>query len=453
MSSSSCNPDAAFKLNRFEPSLQFDAANMDSTPLASVEIASAIEQLESTNSPNTATLYSQLLHKIVETATPDTLAPNLIAYIKSLLGDTLGIVSSRPLLSEFVQYYKKIDNPEIKIEVGQQTLALLHPKVGSFEEHDTAVKEDLAETFQLEENYTSAARVLQSITLDSPNRPVSADYKAELWIRIVRCYLEEENPTSANGYLNRVKNILHDVQNRETRVHFQLCQARILDSQRLFLDASSAYLAISLESLVEEEERLTTLSEAIKCAVLAPAGPQRSRTLARLYKDDRAVSTEEHAILEKIFLDRLLEPAEVKAFADKLKPHQLATTSDGSTVLDKAILDHNLLATSRLYANIHFDALAEILGVDKERAERDAAKMIEQGRLAGHIDQIDELVYFKGEGPGDKLQTGQGQGDATSANALRKWDANVQGLAEEVERVTTMLQNEHPKFYEMHMAY
>ena len=426
---------------------------METTPLASAWVVSDIEQLESSRASNNAALYSKFLQKIVQDSTPDTLSPNLIAYVKSLLGDTLGIVASRPLLSDFVACFKEIKSPEAKVEIGQQTVELLRPKAGSFEEQDNAIKEDLAETFQSEDDYVAAARVLQSITLDSPNHPVSSDYKAELWIRIVRCYLEEDDPTSANSYLNRVKNILYELQNRETRVHFQLCQARILDSQRQFLDASSAYLAISLEPMVEEEERFKTLSEAIKCAVLAPAGPQRSRTLARLYKDDRATSTEEHAILEKIFLDRLLEPGEVKVFADKLKQHQRAVTSDGTTVLDKAILDHNLLAISKLYANIHIDALAGLLGVDKDRAERDAAKMIEQGRLAGHIDQIDELVYFEGEGTGEKLQIGQGQGDAVFGSALRKWDANVQGLAEEVERVTTMLQNEYPSFYEAHMAY
>ena len=426
---------------------------MDATPLASAEVASAIEQLEASSISNKASSYSQLLRKIHKTSTPDTVAPNLIAYVTSVLGDTLGIVASRPVLSEFVEEFKQIKDLEIKVEVGERALELLRPKAGSFEEQDTVIKEAVAEAFQLEEDYRSAARTLQSITLDSPNRRVSSDYKAELWIRIVRCYLEEEDPTSANSFLNRVKSILPEVQNHETRVHFNLCRARILDAQRQFLDASSAYLAISLEPMVEEDERLTTLSEAIKCAVLAPAGPQRSRTLARLYKDDRAPSTEEHAILEKMFLDRLLEPAEVRAFADKLKPHQLALTADGSTVLDKAILDHNLLAASKLYANIHIDALAGLLGVDKERAERDAAKMIEQGRLAGHIDQIEELVFFEGVGTGEKLQTGQGQGDAAFGTFLKKWDANVQGLAEEVERVTTMLQNEHPEFYEAHMVH
>ncbi|KAK3061041.1 hypothetical protein LTR53_019902, partial [Teratosphaeriaceae sp. CCFEE 6253] len=115
-----------------------------------------------------------------------------------------------------------------------------------------------------------------------------------------------------------------------------LSQARIYDSQRSFLDASTAYLALSNETVIDEEERLQALSAAITTAVLAPAGPARARQLGKLYKDDRANGTAEYSILEKIFLDRLLSPSEVKAFASGLGEHQLAKTSDGSTVLDKA---------------------------------------------------------------------------------------------------------------------
>jgi COP9 signalosome complex subunit 4 len=35
---------------------------------------------------------------------------------------------------------------------------------------------------------------------------------------------------------------------------------------------------------------------------------------------------------------------------------------------------------------------------------------------------------------------------------LRAWDANIQGLAEEVEKVTTMLQREEATWYETQVA-
>jgi COP9 signalosome complex subunit 4 len=78
--------------------------------------------------------------------------------------------------------------------------------------------------------------------------------------------------------------------------------------------------------MVDEAERLRCLSAAITCAVLAPAGPQRSRILATLYKDERASQNlpTDFAILEKMHFLRLLSPGEVSEFAKSLAPHQLA---------------------------------------------------------------------------------------------------------------------------------
>ena len=94
---------------------------------------------------------------------------------------------------------------------------------------------------------------------------------------------------------------------------------------------------VSFEQMVDESERLKCLSAAITCAVLAPAGPQRSRILATLYKDERASQNlpTDFAILEKMHFLRLLSPVEVGEFAKSLAPHQLALLpgDGGSQVL------------------------------------------------------------------------------------------------------------------------
>jgi COP9 signalosome complex subunit 4 len=418
-------------------------------PLQNSEVIDQLHQIEQASASTKAASYNALLSKILSSSAPDALAATLIAYIDSVLGDSLNVVAARPILTTFVTQFRAIQSSETKIEVGKHTLELLAPKVVSYEEQDTDIKYIVAEAFEEDQDFTSSAKVLQTITLDSSQRAVSADDKAKLWIHIVRCYVEEEDPTSALSYLNRIKNVIHDVTDKQTRLYFQLNQAKILDSQRSFLDASAAYHAISHETSVDEEERLKALSEAIKCAVLAPAGPLRGRTLAKLYKDDRAHQVDEYPILEKIFLDRLLTPEEVTEFRAKLAPHQLARTSDGSTVLDKAVLEHNLLAASKLYSNIGIDQLGLLLGVTGEKAEEYAAKMVEQGRLAGYIDQIDRLIFFEGEGTGEKKTAHK---DAVVGREMRKWDANVQGLAEDVEKVTTMVRNFYPEFYAEYMV-
>ncbi|KAK5131849.1 hypothetical protein LTR08_000516 [Meristemomyces frigidus] len=414
--------------------------------MASSAVISQLQQLESSSN---AQAYNALLTDITTTA-GNTLPDDLVAYVRAVISDNIGVIHSRPLLSAFVEQYRQIADNASKITAGDSIVDLLAPKIVSFEQQDTDIKHILADAYEVDEDYTNSAKTLQTITLDSSQRSVSDDDRATVWMRICRCYLEEDDPTNALTYLNKVKQVVFFVTDQTTRLQFQLSQARIYDSQRAFLDASTAYLQLSNEQIIDEEERLQALSAAITCAVLGPAGPPRARQLGKLYKDDRATETPSYSILEKIFLDRLLSPAEVTTFASGLKEHQLAKTSDGSTVLDKAVLEHNLLAVSRLYQNIRTANLGALLGVDADRAETYAAAMIESHRLSGSIDQIEGVIHFH-KASKDGTVSGQGQQDAVGME-LRSWEANIQGLAEEVEKVTTMLQREEPGFYDQVMV-
>lgn len=354
----------------------------------------------------------------------------------------MSIVATRPLLDSFITVLRNFD-AEVTIKVGQHAVTLLQSRAASVEEQDSQIREILAEAYEAEEEYTAAARALQGINIDSSQRLVSDAAKARLWIRIVRYYLEDDDTTNAEAVLNRIKNLPSKIEDHDAKLYFQLSQARILDARRRFLDAAQEYFSVSLAPGVDEGDRLTALSAAIRCAVLAPAGPQRSRSLSRLYKDDRTPSVDEFSILEKMFLDRLLNADEVAAFAKKLAPHQLAVTADGTTVLDKAVIEHNLVAASKLYENIKVDDLGKILGLQDstdfsagEKAEAYAARMVEQGRLRGQIDQIDGVISFETEiGGGSKTST---------SSSLRQWDLGVQELAEDVERVATSISDQFP---------
>jgi len=411
--------------------------------MASPQVTSALQAIQAAPAGDKPARYSALLQEL--TAANENTTENYNAYAQTLLDDSLGIVVLRPLLAAFVDAFKQITEPDVRIDVGEKVTSLLQSKgAGQYEEQDTQIKMSVADAYESIEDWRKSAQTLATINLESTQKSVTANEKAAVWVRIVRCYLEEDDPTSAFSHLNKIKNIIFNVTDKETRVHFSLSQARIYDSQRSFLDAAQAYFTLSHEADIDAGERDSALAAALVCAVLAPAGPLRGRMLAKLYKDDRASTLEDYAILEKMFLDRLLSPAEIKAFAAKLSPHHLAKTSDGSTVLDKAVLEHNLLGASKLYNNIGFDQLGELLGVDAERAEDYAAKMLEQGRLSGYIDQIDRLIFFEGEASGQRKT---GHAERQVGKELRKWDANVAGLAEEVEKVTTMIQLEYPEFY------
>ncbi|KAI4139841.1 MAG: hypothetical protein LQ340_007963 [Diploschistes diacapsis] len=380
--------------------------------------------------------YEDLLKHIVFKSQPQHLAPNFAEFIDSILGETVGIVAARPLLSNCVRAIKQLSDPSIRIECGRYALQSLEPRVASFEDQDILLRQVLADAYQEQGEFIQAAKALQGICLDTSQRKFSEKEKINYWIRICRLYLEEDDTASAENYLNRVKTLLYKFQDQELNLSFQLCQARILDSRRKFLDSSQAYHAVSLSPAVADEERSMAMSKAIICAVLAPAGPQRSRTLSKFYKDERAAQLGEFAMLEKMFLDRLISPVEVQDFAKKLEPHQLAHTSDGSTVLAKAVIEHNLFGASKLYSNLSIDELGLLLNLDPEKAEQYAAQMLEQRRLVGSIDQIQGIIFFGDLGAAN----GTGQtGFSSMARTLETWNHRVQGLVEDVERVSSLL--------------
>ncbi|KAJ5462497.1 hypothetical protein N7530_010702 [Penicillium desertorum] len=277
-------------------------------------------------------------NEMVTTSTGHELAQDLIYYLDSILSEEVGIIAARPLLDAFIAVLRSL-TAETKIKVGQHAITLLQARSASVKEQDSQIREILADALRI------PGRI--HIRRPPPKRLVSNTAKARLWIRIVRYYLEDDDTTSAEAFLNRIENLPSEIEDHDSKLSFQLSQARILDARRRFLDAAQEYFKRESRAGVDEEDRLTALSAAIRCAVLAPAGPQRSRSLARLYKDDRTPSVDEF----------------VAAFAKKVASHQLAVTADGTAVLDKAVIEHNLVAASKLYEAIHVDDLGLILGL------------------------------------------------------------------------------------------
>ena len=201
---------------------------------------------------------------------------------------------------------------------------------------------------------------------------------------------------------------------------------------------------------------------AVTCAVLAPAGPNRSRVLASLYRDERTSELPTYNILSKMFLDHILRPAEVREFEKTLKPHQLAkiaissndmlasvsqdsgndystsSRTGPSTVLDRAVMEHNLLASSKIYNNITFSGLGALLDLTPGAAETMARKMIEQGRLKASIDQVDRLIWFDTREDEDAQGKAGGLGDVeqstedTGAPFTKRWDMQIRLTAANV---------------------
>lgn len=220
------------------------------------------------------------------------------------------------------------------------------------------------------------------------------DYKLETYLKIARLYLEDGDPVQAEAYINRASLLQAETKSEELQVLYKVCYARVLDYRRKFIEAAQRYNELSYRTIVDEGERMTALKNALICTVLASAGQQRSRMLATLFKDERCQHLPAYAILEKMYLDRIIRRSELQDFEALLQLHQKATL-DGSSILDRAVFEHNLLSASKLYNNITFVELGALLEIQPDKAERIASQMISEERLNGYIDQIDGIVHFE----------------------------------------------------------
>lgn len=101
------------------------------------------------------------------------------------------------------------------------------------------------------------------------------------------------------------------------------------------------------------------------------------------------------AVLTKMYLNRIVQKRELEQFESSLADHQKAIMADGLTIVERGVLEHNMVAVSHLYTSIYFTQLGELLGVvDAVKAEKTAAKMIGDGSLSGSIDEVEGVLRF-----------------------------------------------------------
>jgi len=255
-------------------------------------------------------------------------------------------------------------------------------------------------------------------------------FKVKVYVKIAQLYLQEEKSIEAEKFLNKAAQLVNKkgVKTKD-RLRYQSSFVQIRDYNRKFSEAASGYYRLA-QLVTSEESRIDALECGIRCAVLAPAGPQRSRLLALYYKDERSKKISNYPILEKMFLGRILRPDEVKFFESTLEEHQLAKNADGVTLLEQAIREHNLVAASKVYNNISFEQLGVLLGVSTDDAEKMASTMITQDRLAGTVDQMKQLLFFKAE----------------NANTIEDWDAHIEHVCSSVNTLIDQISAKHPQW-------
>jgi len=292
---------------------------------------------------------------------------------------------------------------------------------------------NLAKMYQFEcedddENFIKAARHLGKMSLD--NAPALLKVKA--WVRCAQLYVADHCFREAEMFLGKLANILKfgkeaKAINDKYKRRYMSANAAVLDNNQKFHQAANEYYRLSTV-LPDEEERKSKLTLGLKCVLLAPG----SSMLPVYFKDERCAAVPGFNLVEKIFLQRFIEKKDWEEFESTLAEHQTRKSKEGWTLLEKAVIDNNLLAASNVYTNISMSNLGIVLGVSAEKAEEISSTMISAGRLKGTIDQNKGTLQFL---PFDY-------------NELSAWDTHVGIACNSVNRIFDRLVELHPQWVE-----
>ncbi|GKY97591.1 hypothetical protein MPSEU_000717500 [Mayamaea pseudoterrestris] len=260
-------------------------------------------------------------------------------------------------------------------------------------------------------DYAGAARIIAELRMDDDNNSVyyiSPADKMNVFVKIAECFLNEDETEQADAAVTKAGSVVQRVDasnNKALLLRYKSTYARVLDANRKFMQAAQRYHELSEAfDLVDAESLLQMLGRAVTCAILAPSGPQRQRILAHIYKDarldqlDSIQGMESHSqIMKKMYMHQILQPQELVKFESSLADHQKAVMGDGLTIMERGVIEHNMVAVANLYQSIYITELARILGVPPEKAEMTAASMIMDGSLRGSINQVEGLLNFEEE--------------------------------------------------------
>jgi len=369
--------------------------------------------------------YRAQLEEVLSLKNPE-LTEMLKLFLSIVLQESTSVVVARQLISDIATALSTFD-PSTSKEIAHYTLDNLQSRAISFEEQVVSIRQHLASVYEAEQEWRAAADALVGIPLETGQKQYSNEMKLATYLKIAQLNLENEDPVQAEIYINRASLLKkHESDTEKLSILYKVCYARVLDYRRKFIDAGQRYNELSYNIHIHEAERMEALRHSLICTILASAGRQRSRMLATLFKDERCQQLPAHEILEKMYLDQIIRGPQLKEFSDLLAPHQKATMADGSSILDRAVVEHNIVAVSKLYKNISFEQLGILLNIPSVKAEKIASQMISNGTMNGFIDQIDGFVHFEDQ------------------EVLATFDEQVQGICLQVNDVIEQIQAHVP---------
>mmetsp|Transcript_7787 Transcript_7787/g.13054 ORF Transcript_7787/g.13054 Transcript_7787/m.13054 type:complete len:165 (+) Transcript_7787:73-567(+) len=157
--------------------------------------------------------------------------------------ENIPLTESKPILSLIAEGVSELDN-KTTLEFAKEAIAILQPRQYHFDSEDTLIKKELANVQAAKEDFVSAARTLEKVSIDQSDK--SYRQKVEIWLSIAENWFEADDSVNAEKYVNKAAFLMHHLQNeRELQIQYRCFNAKILDSKRQFNLAAWKYYHVS----------------------------------------------------------------------------------------------------------------------------------------------------------------------------------------------------------------
>ncbi|CAH8641429.1 unnamed protein product [Schistosoma mattheei] len=423
-------------------------------------LSTILSEITTCKSPKEATeKFSNLLKSLPQSS--DSLLADITTIVNTISQDMVTVIAARKFCDELINFVNQVPDNSLAISALQILLSRMQSRNIAFESQLVELRDSLSKRLEAVGNLREAANVLSDIPLESGQRVYGVNYKLDIYLRIAEYFLKIHEIQEAEVFVNRASLLQPECQNQQLLVRYKIAYAHLLDLKQKFLEAGQRYAELSIRfPWLDDSERLAFIERALAAALLSSAGQQRSRLLATLYKDERCQTFDAYPILENMFMGRLINRSSLSSLEPLLKkyyPHLLQsslqdssgitssiqdqsgklssiTSSSVQKLLERALIEHNMLAASLIYNNISLENLGLLLEISASEAESIASQMISEGRLIGKLDQIDGVIHFESRDPG-----------------VSSWSMHIQSLCTAVNRIVEDIEAAHPDWVHSHL--
>lgn len=121
-------------------------------------------------------------------------------------------------------------------------------RVISFEDQVGIIRQHLSDIYEREQNWRQAAQVLVGIPLETGQKQYGVDYKLETYLKIARLYLEDEDPTQGEAYINRAAQLQTQTKNAHLQVIYKVGGGAAQQFNNVFNVASPLFRFVKVGS-------------------------------------------------------------------------------------------------------------------------------------------------------------------------------------------------------------